>query len=207
MASLDDIATGDTSDDTTDAASDDGDTAPATSEPVDAEPVDMEQAMLDFAACMRSHGVDMPDPEVDENGGVMIQIGSGDDQGPQDNMQEAMEDCQDKMPRGPVTRDGGGFDPTEMQDEMLEFAQCMRSHGVDMPDPDFDENGRLADSESVTVTAPEGEDGPTAVLSGPFGVLEMNDPATIEAFEACSEGTMFGGTRVAVDSARDEAGE
>lgn len=134
MASLDDIATGDTSDDTTDAASDDGDTAPATSEPVDAEPVDMEQAMLDFAA-------------------------------------------------------------------------CMRSHGVDMPDPDFDENGRLADSESVTVTAPEGEDGPTAVLSGPFGVLEMNDPATIEAFEACSEGTMFGGTRVAVDSARDEAGE
>ena len=28
------------------------------------------QAMLDFARCMRQHGVDMPDPKFDERGGV-----------------------------------------------------------------------------------------------------------------------------------------
>ena len=31
--------------------------------------VDPEQAVLDFAACMREHGVDMPDPEIDSAGG------------------------------------------------------------------------------------------------------------------------------------------
>ena len=31
----------------------------------------------------------------------------------------------------------------EMREQMLEFAQCMRDHGIDMPDPTFDENGRI----------------------------------------------------------------
>ena len=26
---------------------------------------------------------------------------------------------------------------------MLEFAQCMRDHGIDMPDPTFDDDGRV----------------------------------------------------------------
>jgi ABC-type glycerol-3-phosphate transport system substrate-binding protein len=31
--------------------------------------VDPEQAVLDFAACMREHGVDMPDPDINSAGG------------------------------------------------------------------------------------------------------------------------------------------
>ena len=31
-----------------------------------------------------------------------------------------------------------------MRDEMLAFAKCMREHGIDMPDPTFDGDGRVA---------------------------------------------------------------
>ena len=99
------------------------------------EPIDTEQAMLDFAACMREHGVDMPDPQIDENGGIQIQIGEEGDAdtpgrgvGPSEDMQEAMDACQELMPQGPITRGNGDFDPTEMQDQLLEFAACMREH-------------------------------------------------------------------------------
>src|SRR5690348_3529272 len=37
--------------------------------------VDPEDAFLAFAQCMRDHGVDMPDPQVDDNGRGVIQVG------------------------------------------------------------------------------------------------------------------------------------
>jgi hypothetical protein len=30
-----------------------------------------------------------------------------------------------------------------MREQMLEYAQCMRDHGVDFPDPEFGDNGRV----------------------------------------------------------------
>jgi hypothetical protein len=41
-----------------------------------------------------------------------------------------------------ATRDGedGDADP---QQAALAFAECMREHGIDMPDPQFDESGRV----------------------------------------------------------------
>jgi hypothetical protein len=160
------------------------------------EPLDQEEALLAFAACMRENGVDMPDPQVDENGGVMIQIGGDAPEpgaGPPEGVEEAMEACEGLMPRGPIERDGEQFDPTEMQDEMLAFAQCMREHGIDMPDPDFGEDGRL---EVGSVDAEDASEGP--VLAGPFGTLDLSDPATEAAFEECGEGTMFSGVGPAV---------
>lgn len=156
------------------------------------EPVDMEEAMLDFAACMREHGVDMPDPQVDEDGGVTMQMGAGPGDGPSADTDEAFEACRELMPRGPVTRNGDDFDPTEMQDELLEFAQCMRDHGVDMPDPDFDDEGRL-EERTIDVEGNDGSVPSGPVLFGPFGELDLSDPATADAFEICSEGTMFAG--------------
>ena len=37
---------------------------------------DPQQAALDFARCMREHGVNMPDPEVDEQGRIRVRIGA-----------------------------------------------------------------------------------------------------------------------------------
>jgi hypothetical protein len=131
VASLDE---GSTSGSTPDDAATDGEVTEA----------DREQALLDFAECMRDHGIDMPDPQIsEEGGGVLIQQdGSGID--PESaEFHEADEACQ------PILEDAMGeieVDPerqAEMQEQLLEFAECMRDHGIDMEDPVFDENGRV----------------------------------------------------------------
>jgi hypothetical protein len=101
-----------------------------------------EDAMLAFAKCMREHGVDMPDPVVNADGGMTVQVG-GPDSKPMDvkAMQAADEACKHLMPTRP---DGGPSQMTpEQQDAMLDFAKCMREHGVDMPDPEFGTGGGI----------------------------------------------------------------
>jgi hypothetical protein len=99
-----------------------------------------EDAMLAFAKCMREHGVDMPDPVVNSDGGMTVSIGPGDGKAIDPKaMQAANEACKDLMPPPP---DGVSMQLTpEQQDAMLAFAKCMREHGVDMPDPEFGSGG------------------------------------------------------------------
>ncbi|MQA86164.1 MAG: hypothetical protein GEV03_16405 [Streptosporangiales bacterium] len=80
-----------------------------------------------FAQCMREHGVDMPDPKPGDNPGL-IRMTPGSDTSPEE-MEEARAACQEYLP-APTG------DPQEMQDQMLKYAQCMRDHGIDMPDPE-----------------------------------------------------------------------
>ena len=59
------------------------------------------KAMLDFARCMREHGVDMPDPTFGEDGRAQIRIGKG---GPDPNdpkVREAEEACSGELPKPP----------------------------------------------------------------------------------------------------------
>lgn len=102
---------------------------------------DLEEQALEFAECMRENGVpDFPDPQV-EDGRIQMRVGGPDGGADLDPeaVDKAMEACQDLAPRG-----GGNFsseDRQEMQDAFLEYAQCMRDNGYDMPDPDFSEGG------------------------------------------------------------------
>jgi hypothetical protein len=92
--------------------------------------VDRAEQMRRFAQCMREHGVDMPDP--DPNGGnvkVMTSAGSG--QG-----QAAIQACQAYLPSSVLSTP----DPHQLE-QLRQFAQCMREHGVDMPDPDPNSGG------------------------------------------------------------------
>jgi hypothetical protein len=91
---------------------------------------------------MRENGIEVPDPEVDENGRVRVMIQGGRAaEGVQDEtFRKAQEEC--------GTPFGNGGPPQlsdeqrqEMQDTLLEFAACMRENGVDMPDPDFSGGG------------------------------------------------------------------
>src|SRR5690348_8193826 len=89
--------------------------------------VDPVEQGREFAQCMRDHGVDMPDPQTADSGGVRITVTGG----PNSNTDAAMEACKDKLPNG-------GTPPSmspEQQEQLRQFAQCMREHGVDMPDP------------------------------------------------------------------------
>ena len=97
------------------------------------------EAALKFAKCMRAHGVDMPDPEP--NGGIRI---GGPDMGPQDRqkLEDAQKACQsilEKVRPPELSQE----DQQKFKDQALKFARCMREHGIDMPDPQFQSGGRM----------------------------------------------------------------
>jgi hypothetical protein len=94
---------------------------------------DPQQAALDFAKCMREHGIDMPDPEVDEQGRIRVRIGAGGGGERPDpkKLEAAQQACGSLMGGGDGDRQ---LDPAE-RDAMVAFAKCMREHGIDMPDP------------------------------------------------------------------------
>jgi hypothetical protein len=141
---------------------------------------DIQEAALEFAKCMREHGIDMPDPVFDgegagPGGGVMIQAGGpGESIDPQE-MDAANEACQPIME---AVR--GAFEPPDpeelerMKAEALEFSQCMREHGVDMPDPQFSEDG------AMTVAVGGGRLGESGEGPDPVDADKFN-----EAAEAC----------------------
>jgi hypothetical protein len=107
--------------------------------------VDPEDALAEFAECMRENGVeDFEDPQVDSDGRIEIGVGSGD--GPLSNedaetIDAAMEACQDLLPRGDGPAQISEEDQAALQDALVEYAECMREHGIDMPDPEFAGDG------------------------------------------------------------------
>jgi hypothetical protein len=95
---------------------------------------DPQQAALDFARCMREHGIDMPDPEVDEQGRIRVRVGRDGPGGARPDpkkLEAAQQACGSLMGGGDGDRQ---LDPAE-RDAMVAFAECMREHGIDMPDP------------------------------------------------------------------------
>lgn len=100
---------------------------------------DTQQAMLDFAACMRDNGVDMADPTFDANGNPQggIRPGADSNVDPRsDEFQAAQDACGDKLagvqfggPGGP-----GGFDRTAIQDGLNNFTACLRDQGLQVDD-------------------------------------------------------------------------
>ena len=99
---------------------------------------DPEAAFLAHARCMREHGIDMPDPQVQADGeGFAVRMDrSIDIEDPA--FHRAEKACAKHLPQGRLG--GGEIDPEQerrMQEGALKFARCMREHGVDMPDPKF----------------------------------------------------------------------
>jgi hypothetical protein len=103
--------------------------APAASEgPAPAE--DLQERALQFAQCMRDHGVDMPDPQFD---GDRVGITIGGAPGDQAKIEEAQQACEQYAPG--IGGGGGELDP-ETAEQMRAYAQCMRDNGVpEFPDP------------------------------------------------------------------------
>jgi hypothetical protein len=144
------------------------------------EEVTTEQALLDLAACMRDEGVDVDDPQIDADGnfrlGAIIRQASNADP---DQIREALDACSEYLEG--VTLGFRDFDLTELQDQMLEFAMCMRDNGYDMPDPDFSNFGPRG-------TGQGGE----GVGEGPFGEIDTRDPQYRAAFDMCQDTLSFG---------------
>jgi hypothetical protein len=91
---------------------------------------DPRQAALAYARCMRQHGINMPDPKIDANGRMAVQLPSG--VGPDDpKFKAANEACKQYLPSGGEPEKPG----PQAQQQMVAFARCMRQHGIDIPDP------------------------------------------------------------------------
>lgn len=153
-----------------------------------------EEELLAYTECLRDQGLDVPDPEVDANGNLSLGGpgggpagggGEGDADGAQpafdrEDLQAAQEEC------GEPPAMGGGFDrgdDTEFQDAALEFAQCMRDNGVDVPDPDFSQAPDPGSADAGS-TDPGGQGGPGG---GPFGELDQDDPEVQAALDECQQ--------------------
>ena len=145
-----------------------------------------EERLLRFADCMRDNGVDFPDPTVDADGSVQFGFrpgaGGGDELrelGRDPDLPTAREACEGLLEGLSFGPGSGNFDTTELQDTLLEFAQCMRDNGVDMGDPDLSNFGPGG-----------GDDGPGG---GPFGgAIDFGDPDVVAALEVCQEEVNIG---------------
>jgi hypothetical protein len=104
---------------------------------------------LAFSHCMRSHGVsNFPDPSTS---GVwpktQVYLAAGNPR-----FQGAIQACGQLLPDG-----GPGVPPSsavvqQIQNDMLKFARCMRSHGVpNWPDPTVDRGRAVFDPEVVGI--------------------------------------------------------
>lgn len=106
--------------------------------------VDPEDALAEFAECMRENGIeDFPDPTIDEDGGISIDVGGEGRPSEEDRerIDAAMEACQDLLPQSEGPRISEE-DQAAFQDALIEYAECMREHGIeDFPDPEFTEGG------------------------------------------------------------------
>jgi hypothetical protein len=95
---------------------------------------DQRQAALNFAKCMRQHGINMPDPKISGTGRNLVDIvqegPTGVDQ-KDPRLKAAQQACQRYLPTGSQSNRP---DPWRRQRE-VQFARCMRQHGIDMPDP------------------------------------------------------------------------
>jgi len=122
--------------------------------------VDREEQLRVAVQCLRDHGLDLPDPEPGAvgGGGVLQALANVD----RTKLASALEACRDKLPNG-------GQPPRLDQaqlDQLRVFAQCMRDHHVDVPDPD-----------------------PNQVALGLLrnGSFDLNSPTFQAAFTACRD--------------------
>lgn len=147
-----------------------------------------EEAVLAFAACMRTNGLpDFQDPLVNPDGSIDFQGGAGDGTGERGDLGAALDACEDLL--GDITFTGGrggDFDPIELEDELLLLAQCLRDNGLEADDPDISEGfGGNRDPEGAEAGTPRGP----ASLFGEG--VDVQDPATQEIFEQCAAEVNF----------------
>lgn len=107
-----------------------------------------------FAQCMRDHGIDMQDPDPNGGGGLRKLTRN---QNPAE-LSKALDACRSVAPPALQNPD----DP-KIQEAFRKFAQCMRAHGVNVPDPDPALGG----------------------LGFPTGTFNTADPAFGKAYSAC----------------------
>lgn len=131
-----------------------------------------EEVLLAFTQCLRDNGLDIDDPTVDAEGNLRLSRPDGAGEQGQDGNEvfgAARQACRELLEG--VTLGFRDVDVTELEDQLLAFAACVRDNGYEsMPDPDLSGLGN------------PGQGG-----GGPFGELDRDDPAFQMAAEQCQD--------------------
>jgi hypothetical protein len=90
---------------------------------------DERQAALNWARCVRQHGINLPDPRVRGDGIVQQLPDRAERDGPK--FKAAQQACRQ------FQANGGQPSPPSSREvrQALAFARCMRQHGINVPDP------------------------------------------------------------------------
>jgi hypothetical protein len=110
---------------------------------------DDRQKALDWARCMRQHGIDLPDPSFDAQGNMI----------PPEPPAVANAQAKRKFKAAEQAckqyETSGGPPPSppsaQQRQQALAFARCLRQHGLNVPDPQITANG-------IAQPLPEGMD-------------------------------------------------
>jgi hypothetical protein len=123
---------------------------------------DVEDAGMRFAECMREHGIDARDPKPGVQG-LRDMFADADRDDPA--FREAERQCGKHLEE--LVSEIDDDQRLEFEDARLEFAQCMRAKGFEVPDPQ-------------SAVGPEQG-------GGALGDLNLDDPRVQDAMDACSE--------------------
>jgi hypothetical protein len=132
-----------------------------------------EKARLDYARCMRRNGINLADPQSGPGGGgIRVRVPAGVSRA---RLQAAERKCEKYLREA-----FGGRNPRDdpqFRDAALRFARCMRRNGVNVPDPDPDEQGIR--------------------IGGPGGGVNPDSPRFRAAMEKCRKELPGDGPRAA----------
>jgi hypothetical protein len=127
------------------------------------------QARLNLAKCFRAHGINVPDPS---SGGGPAGGGGGGifrtlRQYPESQINAARQACQQYFAQAFPQLNLSPAQRAQFQQQLVKFAQCMRSHGINVPDPTFNGNGAFG-------------------FRRAFRSIDRNSPAFQAASQACA---------------------
>jgi hypothetical protein len=132
-------------------------------------------ARLNLAKCFRAHGINVPDPSTGGGaaaGGNLFRSLRGYSQA---QVTAARQACQQYFAQAFPRLNVSPQQRAQLQQQLVKFAQCMRSHGVNVPDPTFNNNG-----------TPGGAGGGGGFgFGGGFRSGQRNSPAFQAAAKAC----------------------
>ena len=125
------------------------------------------QARLNLAKCFRSHGINVPDPSpgggVAGGGGIFRTLRNY----PQAQTNTARQACQQYFAQAFPQLNLSPAQRAQLQQQLVKYAQCMRSHGINIPDPTFNTGGGFG-------------------FRRAFGSVDRNSPAFQAANTACA---------------------
>ncbi len=125
------------------------------------------QARLNLAKCFRAHGINVPDPSpgggpAGGGGGIFRSLRSYS----RAQVQAARQACQQYFAQAFPQANLSPAQRAQLRQQLVEFAQCMRSHGIDVPDPTFNSGGGFG-------------------FARAFRSVDRNSPAFQAAMTAC----------------------